>query len=311
MTAPPASPPGCCAQPAGFATEGCARVPTNKQRREAARRKLERQLQARVAREKRRRRSIAVLTGVGAVVLIAAVVTFIVATNNDSKKSASSSSSSSSRAALPSRKFTAIPARTPKKTTGPCTYAETTALLTGGHAYDVGLPPDPKKTPKKTYTVDFNTNQGQVSVQLNGAGAPCNVQSLVYLIGKKFYDNTACSRLVTSGIFVLQCGDPSATGAGGPTYQTRDENLAKANYTTGMIAMANSGKNTNGSQFFFITKDSTTLPKNYTVIGKVTKGMDVIQKVAAKGSDNATGDGDGRPNLDTIFKTVRLVKSEA
>jgi peptidyl-prolyl cis-trans isomerase B (cyclophilin B) len=238
MTAPPASPPGCCAQPAGFATEGCARVPTNKQRREAARRKLERQLQARVAREKRRRRSIAVLTG-------------------------------------------------------------------------VGLPPDPKKTPKKTYTVDFNTNQGQVSVQLNGAGAPCNVQSLVYLIGKKFYDNTACSRLVTSGIFVLQCGDPSATGAGGPTYQTKDENLAKANYTTGMIAMANSGKNTNGSQFFFITKDSTTLPKNYTVIGKVTKGMDVIQKVAAKGSDNATGDGDGRPNLDTIFKTVRLVKSEA
>ncbi|HEX2307691.1 MAG TPA: peptidylprolyl isomerase [Jatrophihabitantaceae bacterium] len=286
-------------------------MPTNKQRREAARRKLERQLQARVAREKRRHRTIAVLTGVGAVVLIAAVVTFIVATNNDSKNSASSSSSSSSRAALPSRKITAIPARAPKKTTGPCKYAETTALLTGGHAYDVGVPPDPKKTPKKAYTVDFNTNQGQVTVQLNGAEAPCNVQSLVYLIGKKFYDSTACSRLVTSGIFVLQCGDPSATGAGGPTYQTKDENLSKAKYTTGMIAMANSGKNTNGSQFFIVTKNSTTLPKNYTVIGKVTKGMDLIQKVAAKGSDNSTGDGDGRPNLDMIFKTVRLVKSEA
>lgn len=293
-------------------------MPTNKQRREAARRKLERQLQARVARERRRRQTMAVLTAIGVVVVIAAVAVFIVSTNSDDKKKStagnSSSSSSASRAALPSRKITAIKSRKAKSTKGPCKYAETKTTLTGGHAYDVGLPPDPNPTPTKTYTVQFTTNQGTITAQLNGAGAPCNVQSIVYLIGKQFFDNTACPRLVTSGIFVLQCGDPSSTDASGPTYQVKDENLTKAKYTTGTIAMANSGKNTNGSQFFFIYKDSTALPKSYTVIGKVTKGLDVITKVAAKGDDNANGaaqggTGDGRPNVDVLFKTVRVLKS--
>jgi peptidyl-prolyl cis-trans isomerase B (cyclophilin B) len=284
-------------------------VPTNKQRREAARRKLERQLQARVARERRRRRTMAVLTALGVVVVIAAVVTFIVATNSDDKKTTGSSSSSSSRAALPSRKFSTIKSRKPKSTTGPCRYAETTTTLTSQHAYDVGLPADPKPTPKKKYTVLMKTSQGDITIQLDGTAAPCNVQSIVYLIGRKFFDNTACPRLVTQSFYVLQCGDPSSTNAGGPTYQVKDENLAKAKYTAGAIAMANSGKNTNGSQFFFMYKASTSLPKSYTVIGSVLKGMDVLQKIAKAGSDNATGDGDGRPNVNVIMSTVRVVKT--
>lgn len=288
-------------------------MPTNKQRREAARRKLERQLAARVARERRRRQIMAVLTGAGVVVVIVAVVGFIVASNHDDKKKTATknSSSSSSRAALPSRKITAIKSRKAKVTTGPCKYAETKTTLTSGRSYDVGLPPDPDPTPKKTYTVQLVTSQGTITMQLDATVAPCNVQSLVYLIGKKFYDRTACHRLVTSGIYVLQCGDPSATGAGGPTYQVKDENLAKAKYVTGAIAMANSGANTNSSQFFFVYKNSTTLPKKYTVIGKVTGGLAVIQKVAAKASDNANGAGDGRPNLDVILTTARIVKAKA
>ena len=153
----------------------------------------------------------------------------------------------------------------------------------------------------------FTTNQGVIKVTLDAKNAPCNVQSISYLISKKFYDNTACPRSVNSGIFVVQCGDPSGTTAGGPTYSTKDENLAKASYTPGTLAMANSGANTNGSQFFFITKDSNgSLGKNYTVIGHVTAGLDILQKVAAGGDDGSNQAGGGKPNIPLYFKTVRL-----
>ncbi|HEU5271997.1 MAG TPA: peptidylprolyl isomerase, partial [Jatrophihabitans sp.] len=128
-----------------------------------------------------------------------------------------------------------------------------------------------------------------------------------YLINKKFYDNTGCPRSVNSGIFVVQCGDPTGTTAGGPTYTTKDENLAKANYTAGTLAMANAGANTNGSQFFFITKDSNgSLGKNYTVIGHVTGGLAILQKVAAGGDDGSNQAGGGKPNIPLYFKTVRM-----
>ena len=151
----------------------------------------------------------------------------------------------------------------------------------------------------------FNTNQGAISVTLDGKNAPCNVQSIEYLISKKFYDNTPCPRSVNSGIFVVQCGDPTGTTAGGPTYSTKDENLAKASYTEGTLAMANSGANTNGSQFFFITKDSNgSLGKSYTVIGHVTAGLAILQKVATGGDDGSNQAGGGKPNVPLYFKTV-------
>ncbi len=121
-----------------------------------------------------------------------------------------------------------------------------------------------------------------------------------------FYNGSSCHRLVTSGIFVLQCGDPSGTGSGGPTYTVKDESLAKANYTTGVVAMANSGANTNGSQFFIMYKDSTSLPKNYTLVGTVTAGMDIVQQVAAGGDDGANGQGDGNPKVPLKFVTVTV-----
>jgi peptidyl-prolyl cis-trans isomerase B (cyclophilin B) len=289
-------------------------VPTNKQRREAARRHLERQLQRRQQREATRRRTTLIVSIAGTIVLVLAIVIFVVAVGHDKKKPAAASatnsaspSASASHTPLPSRSAAKIAARAPKKTSGPCGYAESTKSLSSPNVYDVGLPPDPTPTPKPSQKVLFSTNLGPVTVQLDGAAAPCNVQSLIYLIGKHFYDNTACPRSVNSGIFVVQCGDPSGTTAGGPTYTVKDENLAKASYTAGAIAMANSGANTNGSQFFFITKDSNSgLGKQYTVVGHVIGGLDLLQKVSNGGDDGSNQAGGGRPNIDLIFQKVTL-----
>jgi peptidyl-prolyl cis-trans isomerase B (cyclophilin B) len=292
-------------------------VPTSKQRREAARRHLERQLVRRQQRDARRRQFTLIGTVLGVLVLFAVVIGSVVMLTHDNKKSTAASASpsasgsaspsaSSSKAPLPSRKPAAI-TRAAKKSTGPCGYTETAAKLKAGNLFDTGLPPDPKPTPTGMSTALFNTNLGTITVQLDGSAAPCNVQSIKYLISKKFYDNTACPRSVNSGIFVVQCGDPSATTSGGPSYTTKDENLSAAKYTPGTLAMANSGANTNGSQFFFITKDSSSsLGKNYTVIGHVTGGLDILQKVAAGGDDGSNQAGGGRPKVDLTFKTVTV-----
>ena len=295
-------------------------MPNSKQRRDTARRHLERQLANRQKRETRRRQLNIVATVVGILVLIGIVATTVVMLNHDHKNSTAAGSSaattpsssaspsaSSTASPLPSRSAPAIKARAAKKTTGPCGYAEDKAKLTAGNLFDVGLPPDPKPTPTTDKTAVFTTNLGTIDVTLDAKNAPCNVQSIEYLISKKFYDNTGCPRSVNSGIFVVQCGDPTGTTAGGPTYNTKDENLAKAAYPAGTLAMANSGPNTNGSQFFFITKDSTgALGKNYTVIGHVTSGLSILQKVAQGGDDGSNQAGGGKPNIAFYFKTVRL-----
>jgi peptidyl-prolyl cis-trans isomerase B (cyclophilin B) len=291
-------------------------VPNSKQRRDAARRHLERQLARRQQRDARRRKVTLISTVVGVLVVFAVVITTLVMLTNDTSKPSAASSATpgasatpsptSTRAPLPSRK-PAVISRAAKVSTGPCRYTETAAGLKAGNLFDTGLPPDPTPTPTAKSTVVFDTNQGKITATLDAAGAPCNVQSVKFLIGKKYYDNTACPRSVNQGIFVVQCGDPSATTSGGPSYTVKDENLAKAKYPQGSIAMANSGKNTNGSQFFFITKNSTgSLGPSYTVIGQVTGGLDILQKVATGGDDASNSAGGGRPKVDLIFKTVTV-----
>jgi peptidyl-prolyl cis-trans isomerase B (cyclophilin B) len=107
---------------------------------------------------------------------------------------------------------------------------------------------------------------------------------------------THCHRLTIQGIFVLQCGDPTGTGSGGPGYNFNDENLAGATHPAGTVAMANAGPNTKGSQFFITWKD-TVLSPAYTPFGKVTSGLAVLQKIAAGGDDDQNGPGDGYPKL--------------
>jgi peptidyl-prolyl cis-trans isomerase B (cyclophilin B) len=283
-------------------------VPTSKQRREQARRHLERQLVRRQQRDVRRRKFNLIGTVVGVLVLFAVVITTVVMLSHEDKgKNTADPGASNSASPLPSRKPSPIAARSPKHTSGPCKYAEDETKLTAGNLFDVGLPPDPNPTPTGNATAVFDTNQGAITVTLDGASAPCNVQSIKYLISKKFYDNTACPRSVNSGIFVVQCGDPSGTTSGGPTYTVKDEGLTKVSYTEGTLAMANSGANTNGSQFFFITKDSNgALGKSYSVIGHVTGGLDILQKVATGGDDGSNQAGGGKPNVPLYFKTVTL-----
>jgi peptidyl-prolyl cis-trans isomerase B (cyclophilin B) len=178
----------------------------------------------------------------------------------------------------------------------------------GTAARNVGRPPA-KPDYKTGYLATIHTNRGDVVIALLNSKATCTVNSFVYLAAKKYFNNTDCQRLTTvDPLFVLQCGDPTGTGTGGPGYKFNNENLTGAKYTRGTIAMANSGPNTNGSQFFIVYKNSTLAP-SYTPFGEVVKGLGIIQNVATAGSDNATGSGDGHPKEKVVIESVTIKKT--
>ena len=165
--------------------------------------------------------------------------------------------------------------------------------------------PDPKVAQvDRTFTL--NTNCGPIVFKAYGKKAPITVIAMTYLAKSGFFDHSLCHRLTTSKIFVLQCGDPTATGSGGPLFSYRDENLPSddpEDYPAGTIAMANSGKNTNSSQFFIVYKD-TYLPPSYTIWGEVTKGLDIVKKVAAAGV--VGGGNDGTPKQTIAIDSVTV-----
>ncbi len=179
-----------------------------------------------------------------------------------------------------------------------------------GHpAIRVGIPTIKKVTPNYTFT--FTTNCGDIVIAADGASAPMTTTAMAYLAKQGFFDQTLCHRLTTAGIFVLQCGDPTATGTGGPNWQGyRDENLpaqpTKENptdYPAGIVAMANSGPNTNGSQFFLVYAN-TSLPPSYTRWGVITKGLDIVKAIAAQGT--TTGGQDGTPRQTIAIEKVTV-----
>jgi peptidyl-prolyl cis-trans isomerase B (cyclophilin B) len=155
--------------------------------------------------------------------------------------------------------------------------------------------------------VTVYTDQGRIGIDLAADAAPCTVNSFLTLARAGFFTGIQCHRLTTEGIYVLQCGDPTGTGAGGPGYRFDDENLPVGQqpaYPRGTVAMANGGPGTNGSQFFLVYRDSDIDP-NYSVFGTVTTGLDVLEKVAAAGTDDANGPGDGRPKREITISQVR------
>ena len=125
--------------------------------------------------------------------------------------------------------------------------------------------------------VVLKTDKGTIEFELYADKAPKTVSNFVYLTGEKFYDGLTFHRVVHG--FVIQGGDPDGTGAGGPGYKFEDEPVV-GDYKAGTVAMANSGPDTNGSQFFICLEDQPTLPKDYSLFGQVTVGMDVVQKIA-------------------------------
>ena len=151
----------------------------------------------------------------------------------------------------------------------------------------VQLPsPAMKINKNKTYTATLTTSEGVITIALNAKETPITVNNFVDLAKKKFYNNTIFHRVIKG--FMIQGGDPEGTGRGGPGYKFDDEKF-EGDYTRGTVAMANAGPNTNGSQFFIMHKDNN-LPKNYIIFGKVTKGFDVVDKIA-EGAVEAGGEG--------------------
>lgn len=154
------------------------------------------------------------------------------------------------------------------------------------------------------HTITINTNKGDIVIETYDADAPKTVENFVSLISKGFYDGVIFHRIIEG--FMIQGGDPTGTGTGGPGYKFADEldpstGSYKGGYVRGTVAMANAGPDTNGSQFFIMHKD-TPLPHSYTIFGKVVSGMDVVDSIAT----TPVGPGD-RPLTDMIMKKVTVV----
>ena len=158
----------------------------------------------------------------------------------------------------------------------------------------------PPTKPKAAKTMTITTNRGVITATLKPDAAPCTVNSFVSLTSQKFFDGTKCHRLVPG--FVLQCGDPTATGSGGPGYSFADELTGSETYPAGTLAMANAGPDTNGSQFFIVLADATAnLKKEFTVFGTVdAAGLKVAQEIEAGGN----GPDGQSPAQDVVLESV-------
>jgi peptidyl-prolyl cis-trans isomerase B (cyclophilin B) len=278
-------------------------VPTNKQRREAAQRHLQKQLERRAEMAKKRRRNlgiIATVVAVAVVVVAAVVLTGVFSGGNSSSDAAGSSS--------PAAKGSAAATTNPDGTIS-CTYSPDKSGNT--NLKNVGTPPKPEATPTKgTATLLMSTNQGDLTLTLDRTKAPCATASFVYLAQKKFFDGSPCHREVNEPTFgVLQCGDPTGSGAGGPTYKFAQEIPKGTTYPRGTIAMANTGQpDSTGSQFFLCFTD-TQLSPDYTPVGTVdAAGLAVLDKVAAAGNDGSfeAQAGGGAPKLPVTINTMTV-----
>lgn len=248
------------------------------------------------AAQRRRRRQSVIGAAAAVVLVIAGVVWVVLATGGDDGKKKAVAASSTS--ATPTG-CVWTPKADPSAPPGQ-------ALPKG--TKDVGTPPAGEpRSGKQVMTI--TTNLGVIKIEMDAAKTPCTAASFTHLAGKKFFDGTKCHRLAQT-IGALQCGDPSGDGTGGPAYQYSDENLPTGRrpaYPEGSVAMANGGPGTNGSQFFFVFKDSDLQP-NYTLFGKVIEGMDIVKKVVTAGDDGAfePNPGGGHPKAELVFQSVTV-----
>lgn len=289
-------------------------MPTNEERREAAKRNLEQQLEHR-ARQTRQRRLIAVIGSAVALLAAAAVfVTFALDGADPEAIEAAAPTAAAPASSAPRGGEGQLPAfKAPEGLGSNCQYpAAQKASKPVDKPRSGAVPTDPA-----TISVSMSTDQGNIGLVLNNAEAPCTVNSFASLAQKGFFDDTVCHRLTTApALGVLQCGDPSGSGSGGPGYQFANEyptNQYPKNdpalqkpvlYPRGTLAMANAGPDTNGSQFFLVYKDSQ-LPPNYTVFGTIdATGLATLDKIAEAGV--AGGADDGKPATEVKVKSVLL-----
>lgn len=274
-----------------------------KRRREALERKRTEQETARA--ENRRRWRIGALVGAG--VVAAAIVVWALITS----LGADDSETLAAPSPTPTLESTAPPTTNPpaEPTSAPTASApadgDDVTWSTSAEA------PDPSLAEGRVWTATFTTSVGDIVVELDGEAAPQAVASFVALAEEGFFDQTECHRLTTSGIFVLQCGDPLGTGTGGPAYRYGPiENAPEDDvYPAGTLAMARVGNDgeSMGSQFFVVYQDSPIPSDNaggYTVFGQVTEGLSIVEGVASAGT--ITGEPDGRPAQSVIVNEVSL-----
>ncbi|MDG4766551.1 peptidylprolyl isomerase [Solwaraspora sp. WMMD406] len=268
---------------------------TRERQRAAARARLEKEMAERAAAARKRRQ---LQAGVGAglaLVLVVAVVVWVVVAVGDDE--------------------TETPQAEGEAVATTCVWNEVPAEQRRPTIKDVGLPPTTTPPDSGTQVMTLDTNFGEIQVTMNLADVPCTAASFHHLASQNFWDNTKCHRMFPG---MLQCGDPSASGegyretdgTGGPTYQFANENLPvddRPAYPAGVVAMANSGPDTNGSQFFFIYQDVELSP-DYTVLGTVTEGLDVIQEATEAGHDGAfePSPGGGHPNNDILINSLTV-----
>lgn len=185
-----------------------------------------------------------------------------------------------------------------------CDYPDAPQGKTG----NASKPPSTPEVSGKV-TVTMKTSIGDLGATLDAGTTPCTVNSFVSLARQGFFDNSPCHRLTTaaSGIFVLQCGDPTGTGTGGPGYTIPDELSGHEKYGPGTLAMANTGQPDSGGSQFFIVYRTTPLPPQYTVFGQLdAAGLADVQKAAKQGTDNAYGQGDGHPRVSVTIDSVTV-----
>ncbi|MEU2775036.1 peptidylprolyl isomerase [Streptomyces sp. NPDC007162] len=273
-------------------------VSQEQRRRQLAREKFLRQQQRRTSARRKARMRNSVIASVLGVIVIGSVALYTtgVLKNNDDKANASSETTPSASAS-------------PSKAPDPC------AKPAAGSVKKLSWKKEPAMAidTSADYTMKLATTCGDIGIALKTSAAPHTVNSFDFLASKGFFDHTKCHRLTTNGIYVLQCGDPTGTGSGGPGYTIPDENLKDKSlkggvYPAGTVAMANTGqKHTGGSQFFLVYQDSQ-LPPSYTPFGTIdAAGMKVLKKIAAAGE--STGQGDGAPNATVVINKATVTKS--
>ena len=288
----------------------------NERQRRQAREKYRRQQEQRRARQQRIRKRWLIGGSAFMAVLLIVSLLLVFLPGGSPKKAAAKASKSPSASPTATATAVAEPAHH-------CDYTSATPA-----AKKVSLP---AATPDFTssYQATINTNLGKLTFNLLNSKATCTVNSFVHLAQAGYFDNTQCHRLLTSGIYVLQCGDPYATagaklscsttskiGTGTPGYDFASENLTGAKYPTGTVAMANEGTaNSNGSQFFIVYKDSTSglngsTGPSYTPFATVSSGLGIVQNVAKDGySCQYAQAGGGVPKKKVIIDSVTIKKT--
>ena len=277
----------------------------NRKRGEDALAQLDRELKSRDRAEKSRPLKI----GAAAAVVILAIVAGIwFLATRDSEEQITADEETTTTTEAPEMEPLAMARAEALRATVTCEYPDA-----GDASREVSAPATENISTEGTVTVTLDTTQGPIGMELDRSVAPCTVNVIEHLASEGYYDDTVCHRLTTSGIHVLQCGDPSGSGAGGPGFQFANEYptdeldgpaTSPVIYPRGSIAMANAGPDTNGSQFFLNYEDSPLAP-DYTYFGQISEeGLTTLDSIAEAGAEG--GAADGAPAEEVRIKTASV-----